>query len=75
VRGLPGQALDFHRFLAARHTASAESAKPASASGASCTLYAVYLPNRHPAPGERALIDSVLETMGGVPPRDRDEAP
>lgn len=40
------------------------------------TLYAVYLPSRHPAPKVRALIDFMLEKMGDVPPWDRvDEAP
>ena len=38
------------------------------------TLYAVYLPNRHPAPKVRALIDFMLEKMGELPPWDRDEA-
>ena len=39
------------------------------------TLYAVYLPSRHPAPKVRALIDFMLEKMGDVPPWDRgDEA-
>ena len=37
------------------------------------TLYAVYLPSRHPAPKVRALIDFVLEKMGDVPPWDREE--
>ncbi|KQW41237.1 MULTISPECIES: LysR family transcriptional regulator [unclassified Roseateles] len=36
------------------------------------TLYAVYLPSRHPAPKVRALIDFMLEKMGDVPPWDRD---
>ena len=35
------------------------------------TLYAVYLPNRHPAPKVRALIDFLLERWGEVPPWDR----
>lgn len=35
------------------------------------TLYAVYLPSRHPAPKVRALIDFMLEKMGDVPPWDR----
>ncbi|MCE4557638.1 LysR family transcriptional regulator [Roseateles cellulosilyticus] len=37
------------------------------------TLYAVYLPNRHPAPKVRALIDFMLEKLGDVPPWDRDD--
>lgn len=37
------------------------------------TLYAVYLPSRHPAPRVRALIDFMLEKMGDVPPWDRDQ--
>lgn len=37
------------------------------------TLYAVYLPSRHPAPKVRALIDFMLEKMGEVPPWDRPE--
>jgi DNA-binding transcriptional LysR family regulator len=37
------------------------------------TLYAVYLPSRHPAPKVRALIDFMLEKMGEVPPWDREE--
>jgi DNA-binding transcriptional LysR family regulator len=37
------------------------------------TLYAVYLPSRHPAPKVRALIDFMLEQMGEVPPWDRPE--
>lgn len=36
------------------------------------TLYAVYLPSRHPAPKVRALIDFMLEKMGDVPPWDRE---
>ncbi|MFT3720789.1 LysR family transcriptional regulator [Pseudorhodoferax sp.] len=36
------------------------------------TLYAVYLPSRHPAPKVRALIDFMLEKMGEVPPWDRE---
>jgi DNA-binding transcriptional LysR family regulator len=39
------------------------------------TLYAVYLPNRHPAPKVRALIDFMLEKMGDVPPWDREDEP
>jgi DNA-binding transcriptional LysR family regulator len=39
------------------------------------TLYAVYLPSRHPAPKVRALIDFMLEKMGDVPPWDRDNEP
>ncbi|MFG6414027.1 LysR family transcriptional regulator [Roseateles sp. DC23W] len=35
------------------------------------TLYAVYLPSRHPAPKVRALIDFLLEKLGDVPPWDR----
>jgi len=35
------------------------------------TLYAVYLPSRHPAPKVRALIDFMLEKMGDIPPWDR----
>lgn len=37
------------------------------------TLYAVYLPSRHPAPKVRALIDFMLEKMGDVPPWDRED--
>ena len=36
------------------------------------TLYAVYLPSRHPSPKVRALIDFLLEALGEVPPWDRD---
>lgn len=39
------------------------------------TLYAVYLPSRHPAPKVRALIDFMLEKMGEVPPWDRENRP
>ena len=39
------------------------------------TLYAVYLPSRHPAPKVRALIDFMLEKMGDVPPWDREAGP
>lgn len=39
------------------------------------TLYAVYLPSRHPAPKVRALIDFMLEKMGDVPPWDREADP
>lgn len=35
------------------------------------TLYAVYLPSRHPAPKVRALIDFMLEKLGDQPPWDR----
>ena len=35
------------------------------------TLYAVYLPSRHPSPKVRALIDFLLEKLGEVPPWDR----
>ena len=35
------------------------------------TLYAVYLPSRHPSAKVRALIDFLLEKMGEVPPWDR----
>lgn len=38
------------------------------------TLYAVYLPNRHPSPKVRALIDFMLEKMGELPPWDRTES-
>ncbi|MGM9479816.1 LysR family transcriptional regulator [Roseateles sp. NT4] len=38
------------------------------------TLYAVYLPSRHPAPKVRALIDFMLEKMGELPPWDRPDA-
>ncbi len=37
------------------------------------TLYAVYLPSRHPAPKVRALIDFMLAQMGETPPWDRDQ--
>jgi DNA-binding transcriptional LysR family regulator len=39
------------------------------------TLYAVYLPSRHPAPKVRALIDFMLEKIGEVPPWDRSNPP
>lgn len=35
------------------------------------TLYAIYLPNRSPAPKVRALVDFMLERMGDVAPWDR----
>ena len=35
------------------------------------TLYAVYLPSRHPSPKVRALIDYLLEALGDVPPWDQ----
>ena len=39
------------------------------------TLYAVYLPSRHPAPKVRALIDFMLEKIGDMPPWDRADEP
>lgn len=38
------------------------------------TLYAVYLPSRHPTPKVRALIDFMLEKLGDMPPWDRPDS-
>jgi len=44
---------------------------PQGGNADSNTLYAVYLPSRHPSPKVRALIDFLLEALGEVAPWDR----
>ena len=44
---------------------------PQGGNADSNTLYAVYLPSRHPSPKVRALIDFLLEALGDVAPWDR----
>jgi len=45
--------------------------QPMGGNADSNTLYAVYLPSRHPSPKVRALIDFLLEMLGDEAPWDR----